>query len=148
MPAKPIAEPQRLLEIDLARAIEAGGTAEGLGGDVEAQARAVDGDDGETASGDRNAVANPHVGDIERSRRDRQAQPVADALGAGDATHGFDDAGEHQRDGAAILARMRQSSPTRSTLRTRSANLSSREVSATGRSNMPRAGSPSRQGAM
>ena len=148
---QPVGEAQRHLHVDVADAIEAGRAGERRRRHVERERRAVDLDDRQAAAVDRDAVAHGDVGDVANADVERDAQAVAFRLGRGDPSHRLHDSGEHQAPptrAATTRATMRRSSPTRATSMERRAPRGRQRSERPSRhSAMPRAGSPSRQGA-
>ena len=147
VPAKPVGQPQRQLEIDVAAAVEPRGAAQRLGGHVERDRAPLLRRHGEAAAVDRDAVADRNLRDVERSGDDGETQAVAFGRGGGDPADRLHDSGEHQAFPFAIRAMMRRSSPMRVTSKSASATRSASVAMPPGKSAMPRAGSPMIEGA-
>src|SRR5215831_4834466 len=97
MPVEPVREPERLLEVDLAFAIETGSAAQRLARDVDAEAPLSALHHGEAGAVDRDAVTHRDVAEPELPRCDRKAQPTFCALDTVDSPDCSYDAAEHGR---------------------------------------------------
>src|SRR5258706_4957774 len=93
--AETIGEPQRLLEVHVAPALQSRGHREGRLRRVDFERAGALGDHGVAHALDRDRISGRHVGKVESWRLDSQANPVALWRGARDAAHRSDDAGEH-----------------------------------------------------
>ena len=147
VPSQPVGKAQRHLDVDVTHAVEAGRAAQRLRGHVEIQRGAVDLDDREAAAVEGDAVADGDIGDPVETDVDRDPQPVGLGLHRRDASPRLHDSGKHHSSFRTTRASTRRSSPTRATSRMARATRSESCARPFLNSAMPRAGSPSRQGA-
>jgi hypothetical protein len=96
MTAQTVGEPQRLFEVHPTTGVEAGRAPQRFRGHVEFERSFVERHHGETATADRNAVADRDIGEIQLMGVDAKPYPVSRRLLRNNVACRLDDAGEHQ----------------------------------------------------
>ena len=97
MPADPIAQGHRKLQVHRAAAVQIGGPGQRLFGQIRLKTRRLDRGHGQATTVDGNAVADLQAGGVDRRGLHAQPQAALARLDLLDASDGLNDSGEHGR---------------------------------------------------